>query len=86
MFSALVTNAFAIHDRATVLTLQILAGQVRAGDQVEIRSQRGATRLRVLSVEYVDRDVGRGSQRSEVAIVVKGLKPEDVAPGTEVAS
>jgi GTPase len=81
-----VTSSFALTGRGTVLTLKILEGSVKAGDAVRLAMSARSVEVRVRSVEFVDYDVGRPSCRAEPAILIEGLAPSEVPPGTPVSS
>ncbi len=83
----IVTSSFTLAERGTVLTLKILEGSVAAGDAVRLAVEFDRfVNVTVLSVEFVDYEVGRPGYRAEPSIIIEGLAPSDVPVGTTVSS
>jgi translation elongation factor EF-Tu-like GTPase len=83
---AIVTSSFALTGRGTALTLEILEGSVKTGEAVRLAMGDRFVEATVRSVEFVDHDVSRPRYRAAPAIVIEGLAPSEVPPGTPVSS
>jgi len=86
MLQGTVTSTFALSGRGTVVTLEIAEGLVKAGDSVRFEVGARVLEATVRSAEFVDYEVGRPGHRAEAAILVDGLEPSAVPPGTRISS
>ena len=87
MFRAVVTRAFELTGRGTVLSIEILEGRVIVGDKVAVAMSGGHTRIvEVCAVDVVDYDVGTPTFRADVGLTVGGIRSGELAIGEVIRS
>jgi translation elongation factor EF-Tu-like GTPase len=83
---AVVKSSFELSGRGTVLVIDLLEGAAKPGEMVRLALGDRTLEGKVIGVEFVDQDVGGPTFHADVALVVAGLEPGDVPPGTVVSS
>jgi hypothetical protein len=85
MFRARVEGAFAVARRGTVVVVDLIEGEVRAGERVLVPLADGGTVVRVaLGVEIVERELGEPSRDGNHGVFVGKLDPTAVQAGAEL--
>ena len=78
--------SFAYPRGGTALTLDIAEGSVRPGDVVQLALPARTVDVRVRGAGVADHDVGRPTFHADIVILVDGVEPSEVPPGTAVTS
>jgi GTPase len=73
-----------ITGRGTVLAVDVLEGEIRAGDMISIGMVGGRRTVTVRSVEFIDRDIGKPTFRCWVGLMIDGVRAADVVVADEV--
>ena len=82
-FRAVLKRSFELTGRGTVLSVDILDGTVRVGDELMVPMLDGRSRLvEVIAVDFLDIDIGRPTSRAEIALRVADIRLDEVAIGS----
>lgn len=86
MLRALVKGSFAYSRGGTALTIEILEGVARPGDVVHLLLVSREVDVTIRGAGMVDYDIGRPTFHADVVILVDGVEPSEVHPGTVVTT
>lgn len=84
LFRMPIDRVFSIAGHGTVVTGTVLAGEVRAGDTLELLPER--TPLRVRSVQSHGELVAESGARTRTAVNLAGIKTDELRRGQELAA
>jgi hypothetical protein len=83
VFRATVKSSFAIRGRGTYLVVDLFEGVAKPGDMACLALPTGPMEFKVRGVEIID---WRGTSAAGETLLVEGVEPSDVPPGTAVSS
>lgn len=76
-----IDRAFSIAGAGTVVTGTLTQGTVRAGDELDLVTGRGRSRVAVRGVQHHEHEISAASPVSRIALALRGVAASEVARG-----
>lgn len=83
---ATVKGSFAYPRGGTAIALESVEGTIKPGEVVALTLATRRVEVVVRGVGFADHDIGRPTFHADLVILVDGVEPNEVPPGTGVLS